>query len=145
MKLPLVCDDLNPKWWGDREIIEDIALENKSKEAKEAKEAKTKETEEADEVAFDALRKPEVENDEWNTVISKKTRKSNIQSDKETNVNHGTITNITKERGFIKSTNGVLYVFYSTSKFKINDKVTFSLSTSKQKQKFKKAIKLKHV
>lgn len=142
MEMPSIYEDFNSYWWGDREILEDIA-----------------DSEEANKVALQAmklLKEDELEQAQWNTVISKKTTKTikNKENKEKKGVlkskvvhdsYNGVITNITKERGFIKSNSGELFVFNNTAKFTINDKVAFTQSTIKQTQRFKRAIKIKHM
>ena len=142
MKIPSIYDDFNPYWWGDKEILEDIA-----------------ESKEANKVALQAmklLKEHEIEQTQWSTVISKKTQKTTAKTIKREREGvlktksvydsyNGVITSIIKKRGFIKSSSGELFVFNNAAKFTVNDKVSFALSTSKQTQRFKKAIKIKQM
>lgn len=135
MLLPSIYDELDPQWWGDSEILYDI-----------------EDAQEANRVALEARKKLsviEVDDSEWNTVVSKKHTKNckNIVAQKEIKSEHrGVITNMTKGKGFIKDQTGVLFVFNSTTtKFAINDRVSFSLSSSKKNPRIKKAIKIKHM
>tara|TARA_Y100000389_G_scaffold204372_1_gene256550 strand:+ start:6730 stop:7215 length:486 start_codon:yes stop_codon:yes gene_type:complete len=145
--VPSIFDDLDENWWGDAQILEDIA--NNKRDSVKNKKNLFKNDKEL------VKNKPErwKRNTEWKdgTSVKNKFKNKVPTPPKQTNLKKrlkkmGTIVNIVKVGcGFIQcQETSEMFTFSNTKNFKKGDTVSFEVSLSKSNsQNFRKAVKIK--